>query len=592
MYLDKLSREGVPKNPARHRKALLETLARRFYINEQGVLVSNGLSTELIAFPSDNSRKHGTHVSDKIQHAMHYATAFKDIKEINALKHIAPHGDNKTPDDYVVLGLYLYLEDECSRLGRDKTFLTAMREAGATLAVDDKNFTSSDLLAKTKEALRIVGLEQTHGAMLDSWFQNGNYSINGVLHSGDGTRANLRGAYAILAQNISLQNPKLLGLNMSISYALGNREAVRNTTSQKMYELTQEYIKPGKCEEMTHIRDCIAEGDRIREARIRDEIHNQVLPPSAGYEQQFKTIDKRAKEILGYLPNEVLEVLHHDWYMFAYSDAKDITGCYPVADLPGVTEEENKSAREGKALRQQRYHMIFLSNGDRNIAKDDVSANGTGTNGTSLNGNHAPQPDANEALDEHMKNKIVAQSILHEAMHVIISHLLDEEKEKLKEAVMDMHMEMKRYHRKGEPCGGMLPYFKERLDTINTNTLAEVLDYDSGLYPNYRGKELGKNGKERKPPRDVEAEGFADNDTRWEEVACNVMGLMHTDHPFPPKDDNRNPYADLFSLGQMAGEINKFSENVATACVERNVHQRRSRARAAKEKSGQVAVVG
>ena len=533
-------------NPERHHRALVETLARRFYINEQGVHVSNGLSTDLIAFPSDNFPKHKAHVSDKIRNAMGYATAFKDIKEIYALKHIALHDKDHTPDDYVVLGLYMFLEDECSRLGKSKTFLTAMREAGATLTLDDKDFTASDLLYKAKAALTSLDMKG-YDSLLDSWFANAKYQIEGEEHSGNGTKAGLRGAYAKLAQDVSMHNPKMLGLNLSISYAVGNREAIRGKSVKEVYEMTRARTQPDNVEQ---VDQCIVEGEHIREKIIRDEIKSTVDKTPREYAKTFPETDRRAKAILNFLPDAVLEVLNHDWYMFAYSDAKDMSGAYPVADRPGVTADDNISARGGKALRQARYHMIFLSNGDRNREKDPDGTHGAnGAHGP--NGNGAIDPSEGDLHNnEPLKNMVVAQSILHESMHVIIEHLSQEQKDELKLAVEAMHSEMQPSNN-GAKYSGRLPCFKEYLKTINTNSLAQVLDYDSGLYTNY--KVMGeKDGKK------VEV-----SDTRWEEVACNVMGLMHTDFPYPPTPQSPDPYADLRSFGALAGKIETLSENMA-----------------------------
>jgi hypothetical protein len=113
-----------------------------------------------------------------------------------------------------------------------------------------------------------------------------------------------------------------------------------------------------------------------------------------------------------------------------------------------------------------------------------------------------------------------------------------------------MHDEMKGY-------SALLPYFDAKLGTIDTNTLAEVLDYDSRLYKNYRHTAI-VDGKEK-----------VTSDTRWEEVACNVLGLMHTDHPYERPQPPHNPYADLKALGALAGKIQDMSEQVAQSCRER-----------------------
>ncbi len=508
---------------SRHRKAMIETLARHFYVNEQGLLVSNGLSTELIAFPSDNYKNHQPYLSFKIRNAMAYASAFNDVEEINALKHIALHSEKVTPDNYLVLGLYLYLADECSRLGKTESFLTAMRQAGAGLPVDETNINRTVLLGKVKGALARLGMLESHGAILDDWFSSSSYNIEGDMHSGDGTRANLRGAYAILAQDVSMHNPAVLGLNLSISYALGNRSHIVGKSAREGYEMTRASIQPDGKDMLDAI---IMEGDRVRETNIQREIEATVPPAPQSYQASLGMIDRKAKAILNYLPDAVLEVLCRDAYMFSYSDSPTIAPAYPVKDLPGLSHDDNEGARGGKALRQGRYHMIFLSNGRR------------------------IDPGALEN-NEPLKEKIAAQSILHESMHVIISHLPDAKRDALKAGVEAMYEEMKGYTR-------MLPYFEAPLSTIDTNSLAEVLNYDSRLYKNYLHKETVK-GVEK-----------VTSDTRWEEVACNVLGLMHTDHPYSNPQGMPNPYVDLRSFGALAAQVQDISADVARECSERN----------------------
>jgi hypothetical protein len=118
----------LPNAPDAGRDALIQALSEKFYIDEKGTHVSNGLSTDLIVFPSDREPRRKRHLDGMIDYAMSYATTFKDVDELNAL-YVLPK-TKVEPDYYVALGLYLYFADECSRLRPDTTFLTELRKAG------------------------------------------------------------------------------------------------------------------------------------------------------------------------------------------------------------------------------------------------------------------------------------------------------------------------------------------------------------------------------------------------------------------------------------------------------------------------------
>ena len=506
------------QRPSKVRERLIDSLAKKFYVDEQGVCVSNGLSTELICFPSDKLPDHEDYLKDKIQSAMSYATRFKDVVELNALKYIAPHERDKAPDHYLTLGLYLYLADECSRLNKDKTFLSAMREAKAALPPEEE-YSSDELLQRAKHALTILGMQETHGKLLDDWHQNGSYTIDGDIHMGDGAPQNLTGKYALLAREVS-QRQKYLGMNSSISYALGNRSKIEGKSDFFMNEYTQNLLRP----ENGHLIDeLIAEGNATREERIREKIKEAVPEPDISYLGHCEKNIETARKVLSLLPDAVLKLLDTEGYMFAYANDKDIRNCYPKNNLPDVSKLDNESARGGKALQQPRYRMIFLSNGIRRDGYD------IGT-------------------DDDLRSKVVAQSLLHETAHIIVSHLKPDEKKELRQAVESVSQEL-------EFKKGYLPgYFNRNLSTIDTNTLAEVVDYqDSGIHAD------GKFGHYRNYVK-YKPDGSIGRDTRWEEVACNVLGLMHTDFPYPPNAGEPNPYADLPSLDNLARKINHMAE--------------------------------
>src|ERR1700733_6622584 len=65
---------------------IIRSMGTRLYENEQGVYISNGLSTEMICFPSDRLREDV--LNNKIDNAISYATTMCDIPELNALQYL------------------------------------------------------------------------------------------------------------------------------------------------------------------------------------------------------------------------------------------------------------------------------------------------------------------------------------------------------------------------------------------------------------------------------------------------------------------------------------------------------------------------
>jgi|GEM_PF-2887427 len=510
----------------------ISKLAGRFYINEQAVHVSNGLSTDLLCFPTDRLGEtqsyHRKYLTDKIHHAIDFATGFFDVHELNALEHIAPHGNGYGPDHYVTMGLYLFLEDECSRLKKGKTFLTALREAGCSLDFTSE-YEAVDLLHAAKKALGKLGMEESHGNILDAWFLSGAYMLQGQMHTGDGSAANLKGTYANFARRI-FKRQEVMGLNLAISYALGNRQHMNSLTNPdgSAHQMTvAEMFERTKNLSDNELDKLILDGDRERERIIRQEISQNVPLPTPAQAGLYKAHQDEAKQILSYLPDSILALLCREGYTLAYSDDRDISRIWPAKDLPSIriggdTARENESARGSKALRQRRYNTIFLSNGIRKDPNDIKR-------------------------DPQLKHRMIAESILHESMHVVMSYLNDAELEKLKaavEAVGDVLRKPSAAHPHDDAVGqqtlGISDYFHEPLKTIDTNTLAQVLDYKSGLYPNYLRTHKNDEGRT-----------VVDSDTRWEEVACNALGLMYAEYG----RSERKPFAEMPELAALKNEI-------------------------------------
>ncbi len=492
----------------RKRRALLSGLAGRTYIDEQGVLVSNGLSTELICFPSD-VQMHRLLLDEKIRNAISYSTAFKDIEEINALLCMPP----EDASHHLTLGLYMYLADECSRLNCPKTFLTAMREAGATLA-GHENPDRKNLYDRTMQALDILGLKESHGKILSEWYSKGEFTVNGDRNwSEEKTKDDyeMHGAYARLASVIESPQ-KFLSLNLAISYALGNKQNMQGLCASEAYNATAALTsQEGSKKIDSRIAERIASGMNTRADRIKERIEatfttSQPLPP-AEYKTAF------ANKMLSLLPDETLELLYRKGYMFAYTNNSNISTCYPKENLPAISLKNNHESRYSSGTRQSRYRMIFLSNGNRMNAQDIAN-------------------------DEALRAKVVSQTVLHESMHLMIGYLSGEQKKRLQNSVETLGYELER-HPSDLPPG--------LLKTIDTNTLAEVADFKSRLYYNYGWNE------------------------KWEEVACNLYGLMHAEYP---DAQGKNPLQDIPCFAPALAQIEQATKIALEQCRKDYSHVR------------------
>jgi len=487
----KFTRTAIERHKTSLREAYIKTLAQRFYTDEQGTLVSNGLSTELICFPSDVQAHHRPLLNIKIRNALSYATQFVDVEVMNALRHVSYYNP---PNEYLALGLYLYFADEFSRKRSTTTFLSAMREAGIGLKAGER-FDRKSLKEKTQNAL---GLDESHSNILDEWYNNGRYTIQKKLHTCPPAGHPLQGAYAQLAHKIS-KDYTYLGMNYAISYALGNKDHVAALPAEEAYKRTEELAGLSK-----EAETLIKKGDHIREEKIRSTIQNTFGAVPATAATEADEAQKQARSILSILPDNVLEILYLQGYMFAYSNRPDIKQCYPADDLPGISREQNQLSRNSKATRQSRYRMFFLSNGIRS--------------------------NPTELTDEVLRNMVVGEGILHESMHLVIDSLSTEERNTLRIAVEDIRK------------NGRFPdSHNTQLRTHDGNTLDEVMDYQSRLYTNY--------GKNDKNPVD----------TRWEEVACNCFALMHTEYA-PSRQVRNTPFNDFSSLQGVSRLINEAVE--------------------------------
>lgn len=488
------------------KEEMAETLVARgqFLVGEQGKVVRNGLSTDLILFPSDLKKGHEEYLQTKVEDAIEYAAEFVDVERLNALLYVPGarfgKGDSARERWYLTLGLYLYFADECSRADSSTTFLGALRQADAALA-REAEFNQKDLYQKVKRALRIAKIATPENCrILDEWASHESYTIGGEKHYGKGD-GDVSGLYAALAKEILREyhhlhlNGKCVGINEAISYALGNKPDIVNLSIEDALEKTRESIRHPE-----RIKEKIDAGDRERKHVIWDEI--QKAFPQSEIEKSRK--DKaREKEVVGkilrFFPSETLELILRERYSFVYDDAGTIKNIYPKGKIPGSSDKFSEECRTCKAVRSIHYRTMFVSNGE-----------------------HDPK------TSEELKYERVAQTVLHETMHMALDHLSEAERDKLY-AMADKVSEALRqgddeevrpvfpYHYLGDSWG------KDRI--LESMKLAEILDFRSQLYDGYK-TQYASNKKDSP-------------DMRREEVLCNIFGLLHTE--YANSQDTNNP---------------------------------------------------
>ncbi len=493
---------GVDPSPTRSRRELQDLLATRVYIDEPARLVSNGLSTEIMCFPSDVHPQNAHLLQEKIRSAMEYATTYRDIGALNALLRIPAI----EPNLYLPLGLYLYLADECSRRGLEKTFLTAAREVGAEREPETPKFIHVHH-RKVGEALKLLGMDESHGHILDEWFDKGTFTVNGEVNGVD-TNGDLVGTYARLASMITHTQP-ILGMNPCISYALANRTAIEGKSPEFVHQHAKNMLEAGT----PRIMELIEQGNQIREARIREKVQETFLEPPT---RAPASTPGFIRKVLDYMPDAALEMFYRCGYTVAYADHENISTVYPAeivpdkTPIPGISRESYEVTRVSKAARQLRYRTFFLSNGDRENAHDIKE-------------------------DPNLRSQVLAQSMLHETMHMFYSYLGGDEKKEL-DALLERVQETL--------AAQTLPEsYTTKLKTMDYNTLSEVLDYTSKIYPNYR----------------------TPNDSRREEVLCNVYGMMHTEHA-SPDSPLRKPPPGLECVKELVDAIDRATHTSLANC--------------------------
>lgn len=512
----------------------------QFLIGERPKLIRNGLSTDLLVFPSDKLKAHRALLEEKVNYAIDYAASFTDVERLNTLQYVP--GQYKNDEDsqsrwYLTLGLYLYFSDECSRknpANSPMTFLSALREADANLP-GDKGFYPAELVAHVVGALKIAGIAtDTNLSILNDWLFHGTYMIAGHHHGPAKGKGEVTGAYAQLAKQLVKEyHPRhekgiIIGINEAISYALGNKEHMHDLqiqeelrtrqeqqerlAKQEALKSREEIEKECNAKAYAHVDETVSNtalisehvnnGDRIRRDRIWNEIDNirdrplffaANIQESERNQRQLRPV---AKRILSYFPEEALEFMLRERQTVVYDDYPSIMEIFPEGKISGQSEKKTEQTREGVGVNMPRWRVMFFSNGwheDANTVTDDV---------------------------KYMR---VAQSSLHELMHLAYAHMTEEEKTHLNDLVTKVSLQLWNGDTTDKPLNkNYAPFYvhfadngnvPERTLTMDTRSLPEILDYRSTLYDGYRQTE----------------ENRGSLDTRREEVICNTFGLLHTE---------------------------------------------------------------
>lgn len=538
-FADKIDQQRTPSlDKEKLAKQIIEN--GQFLIGEQPKIVRNGLSTDLLVFPSDMYASHRGLLNDKISNAIEYAASFTDVERLNALQYLP--GPYKEQEDsqgrwYLTLGLYLYFADECSRKNPGMTFLTALREADAKLP-GDKGYTQIELSAKVLRALEIAHINTyTNVMILQNWMMHGEYTIADHLHKPGDAPGAVEGAYAQLAKKLVEKHHHLhqrgiiVGVNEAISYALGNKEHMEQVqkeakekfsrdpdmdTDEKRQKAAdglayQHVLETVIAPSRKHlIEQHVKQGCDIRRHRIMDIIHNQESPlfsaaEIAASERSQSAFKQTAEEILSWFPPEALELMLREKQTFVYDDKETIRGVFPTGDVPNLNAQMSEQSRDSIAVRMHKYRAVFFSNGTHEDA---------------------------HKVDRETKLKRVAQSSLHELMHVAYGMMTDDEKTHLEDLAKKVSLQLwgydgsdliikdgHAYYYEFFTAGGKIP---DRTEVLETRSLPEILDYRSGLYKGYR--------KDPEKSRTL--------DTRIEEVICNTFGFIHTE--FKDRTDPTN----------------------------------------------------
>lgn len=495
-----------------------------FKWEERAYMVDNGLGALAIFFASDfecdadGNVTQKSCVGDKARQSVAYALSLADDDVFNAIRYIPECVNETNANDfsYLTIGLYVMLADAVSRKydATDKklykTFFQACREEGLELDKTQQKYNKKELQAKFEKVLKNLGLKDEFPNLAETWSRSAQFTFLGipngqVLEANAGqipenakayTRRNkydekrtdiVFGPYAMLGMLIS-ETQKLLGVNTAISYALGNRDNQSNIKNEGDDRKLENVLRAINSKHI--LQERMIEGDTLRAERMvtsaRRHLGDRMIQPNADVsvvlqentailEQKQKIIDANAQqnanrnkieEILGYFPDNFLQIAHQENYTYVYSQKENIRDVYPEGEIPGFTEAESELTRSSNGGNLSRYKFMAISLGDRQELKGTEN-----------------------------EMRAAAQTAIHETMHSVIHTL------KTKKLITEE--ELDKIYRLASSLS--IQDTQTKSVVITTNSFAEIVNPQSLLY-----------------------RGYADN-IKAEEVLCNVYSLWHTE---------------------------------------------------------------
>lgn len=449
--------------------------ARLIRFEEQGKLVDNGLGAQEIFFASDCAVGLDETLRHKCLRSVDYAMSISDNAVFNAFQYMVPEAPANSS---VMAGFYLMLADTVSRNPTGKTFLTAMREAGAELRVDVKDITpeiKKDLYEKTLKALETLGILDKCGPKVKEWYEKGMFTFanipHGITHAkevplreGDdptvprpkevhlpesvGTYrvdtfkgqelVNVEhGPYTELAYLIFKLEPDFkVSVNVDISVAMGNREAQKSMGPGATEEqVLEKHLKP-LIDNAKLLEDRYQIGRLLRAERMYDAVKSVLTFTQEQVDLAADAERKRrpdAVAILNYFPAETLRYIEERKLTFAYTNEGTIRNIYPAEDPSGLSAESVELTRKSIGGRLSRYDTLFISHGLGGRPADLVT----------------------EEEKRNHNNLLHAQTSLHELFHDMFSAMPDTTRTALVKLVDEIQGELKQAPFSPEPLRTM-----------------------------------------------------------------------------------------------------------------------------------------
>lgn len=398
-----------------------------FKWEERAYMVDNGLGALAIFFASDfecdavGNVTQKSCVGDKARQSVAYALSLADQAVFNAIRYIPQCVNETNANDfsYLTIGLYVMLADAVSRKydATDKklykTFFQACREEGLELDKTQKSYNKTELQKKFEKVLKHLGLQEEFQNLTTTWSESAQFNFVGIPNgqvleanadkipekAAAYTRRNkydenrtdiVFGPYAVLGMLIS-ETQKLLGVNTAISYALGNRDNQSNINNEGDDRKLENVSRAINSKHI--LQERMIEGDTLRAERMvtsaRRHLGDRMIQPNtdvnvilqendAILEQKQKIRDANAQqkehrgqiqEILGYFPDNFLQIAHKKNYTYVYSQKENIRDVYPEGEIPGFTEAEVELTRNSNGGNLSRYEFMAFSLGDRQKLK-------------------------------------------------------------------------------------------------------------------------------------------------------------------------------------------------------------------------------